>query len=495
MKKNESEQGAINKRLLQENQRVEEGGGKARQARQKRLGRLLARERIQILMEPNSFVEIGRHRQHNHASMDPRLAANNTPGDGIICGIGQLHNLPVAVIAHDVTLLRGAVGSAGAKKMIKLLDIAIARSIPIITLADSDGARVFEGVHSIDGWNEVMQRTVLHRTIAPHITIAFGLCVGAVAYNAMLGDFVGMVDKQSFMFITGPSITELSTGESIDIEALGGISTHTRITGACHMRCADEHTAISWAQHLLYYTNLPQKECTDHPLRKTPQINDIIPQNSKESYDVRRILNCVFDKKSLLELSSEYAQNLLTFMARIGGKSVVVLASQPSIKMGCLDIASSKKGAKILHYAQTHNLPVITLVDTTGYLPGIDQEHGGVLIEGAQLIREYASLSVPSISVTLRKCYGGASVLAATAQIRLALPSAEVAPMGVHAATHLAFGFPKKNTSQEQREIFAQEWTEKHTDPWRSAERGFFDAVIDPSMLRIELWKHLNAIS
>ena len=495
MSQNEDKQKKLSQRLGFENQRIENGGGKARQARQKRLGRLLARERIQILIEPHSFIEIGRHRQHNHANMDPRLAANNTPGDGIICGIGQLHDRSVAVIAHDVTLLRGAVGSAGAQKMIKLLDIAIARSIPIITLADSDGARVFEGVHSIDGWNQVMHKTVLHRTIAPHITIAFGLCVGAVAYNAMLADFVGMVDKQSFMFITGPSITELSTGECIDIEELGGVTTHTQTTGACHMRCANEHVAISWAQQLLYYTNHPQQTSSDDPLRETPLLNSIIPQNPKEPYDIRRILSCVFDKNSLLELSQEYAQNLLTFMARIGGRSVVVLASQPSITMGCLDIDSSKKGAKILHYAQTHNLPVITLVDTTGYLPGLAQEHGGILIEGAKLIREYASLTVPSISVTLRKCYGGASVLAATAQIRLALPSAEIAPMGVQAATHLAFGFPTSESNQEQRELFAQEWSEKHTDPWRAAERGFFDAIIDPSMLRIELWKNLNAIS
>ena len=261
------------------------------------------------------------------------------------------------------------------------------------------------------------------------------------------------------------------------------------------MRCANEHTAVAWAQQLLYYTNLPQKTSNDDPLRETPLLNSIIPQSPKEAYDVRRVLSEVFDTNSLLELSEEYAQNLVTFMARLDGRSVVVLASQPSVKMGCLDIASSKKGAKVLHYAQTHNLPVITLVDTTGYLPGLEQEHGGVLIEGAQLIREYTSLRVPSISVTLRKCYGGASVLAATAQIRLALPSAEIAPMGVQAATHLAFGFPRSDSVQEQREAFAQSWAENHTDPWRSAERGFFDAIIDPKMLRIELWKHLSAIS
>ena len=486
----------LEERLQKENVRVLAGGGKARQARQKRLWRLLPRERITALVDADSFVEVGRHRAHQRSDMDSRLAAIRPPGDGIICGIGMLDGVPIAITAHDPTVLRGAVGSAGCQKLCQLLEIAIERKLPMLTMADSDGARVFEGVHAIEGWSQVMKLTVLHRKVAPHLTVASGLCVGAVAYNAMLADFVAMVKKQSFMFITGPSVTQMVTGEAVDIESLGGSHLHASTTGACHAICETETDAITWAKRLLDYTLHPTRETQDTPTRPVTKLREIIPTAPRRAYDMREVLQEVFDQDTLLELSPEYGPNLLTCLARLGGRSVAILASQPRALMGCLDIDSSKKGAKFLEYANTHKLPVLTLVDTTGYLPGLEQERGGILVEGARLLRAYAELLSPTISVTIRKCYGGASVLAGASKHRLALPTAEIAPMGAEAATHVAFGPPRANAkSEEQREAFKASWQKNHGDPWLAAERGFFDAIISPDQLRSELWRSLQVLA
>tara|TARA_B100000609_G_scaffold128933_2_gene102720 strand:+ start:4297 stop:5598 length:1302 start_codon:yes stop_codon:yes gene_type:complete len=428
--------------------------------------------------------------------MDPRLAVTRPPGDGIVCGIGTIDGLPIAITAHDPTVLRGAVGSAGCQKLCKLLDMAIERKLPMLTLADSDGARVFEGVYVIEGWSQVMKRTVRHRRLAPHLTIASGLCVGAVAYNAMLADFVAMVHQQSFMFITGPSVTQMLTGEEVDIERLGGAALHARETGACHAVCDSEEDAFLWAKTVFDYTLHPQRETEDSPTCSIPSLQEIIPTAPQKAYDMRDVLLEVFDKNTLIEFSADYAPNLLTCMGRLGGRSVAIIASQPRALMGCLDIHSSKKGAPFLEYAETHQLPVITLVDTTGYLPGLAQERGGILIEGARLLRAYAELTTPTVSVTLRKCYGGASVLASASEYRLALPTSEIAPMGAEAATHLAFGPPRDNEQDRaQREAFKETWRQHHGDPWLAAERGFFDAIIHPEQLRAALCRSLRVLT
>lgn len=469
------------------------GGGSARQARQRRLGRMLARERIEALVDPGSFVDLRHHVTHQHADMDPRLAASRPPGDGVICGLGKIDGVTVGVCAHDVTVLRGAVGSAGADKIARLLRVAIDRALPIITLADSDGARVPEGVHAIAGWSEVMGLTVKHRKLAPHLTIATGLCVGAVAYNAMLADFVAMVDHQSFMFITGPSVTQTVTGESVEIDDLGGPALHFKQTGACHAVFDDEHGALAWARALLAYTAHKHTPSTDDPTRSCDKLYKIIPTAPRRAYDVRKVLREVFDADSVLELGGGYGASLLTALARIDGRSVAILASQPMARSGCLDIDSSRKGAKFLEYANTHGLPVITLVDTSGYLPGLQQEQGGILVEGARLIRAYAELEVPTISVTLRKCYGGASVLAGASRLRFALPTAETSPMGAEAAARVALGPPREDGSDEARRAeFIASWRQTHGDAWLAAERGFFDDVILPAELRAHLWRVLE---
>ena len=482
---------AYMQRLHEEDARVVAGGGPARRARQKRLGRWSVRERIERLLDPDSFMEIGRHRRHHLSDLDPTLAANRPVGDAFVCGLGSIQGQTVAVCAHDSTVLRGAMGSAAAQKYCAMMQEAVERKLPLVTLADSDGARIVEGVHAIEWISQAMGWTVRHREVAPHLTIVSGLCVGAAAYMAALSDFVVMVRQQSFMFLTGPTVTASVTGEDVDISLLGGDEVHASVTGLAHGVVDSEQEAVDWVRGLLAYTREPVAPSTDDPTRALPDLGRVIPTSPRRVYDVRKVLRRLVDEGALMEVSSAYAGSLLTAFARIGGRSVALLASQPMTRMGCLDIDSSRKGESFLRYAETHGLPVITLVDTSGYIPGRAQEHGGVLREGARLIRAYVNLSVPTLSVTLRKSYGGANLLASASSYRLALPTAEVAPMGAHAAAHVALG-PVTPETAPNHERFMQTWRATHGDAWRAAERGFFDAVIDPSALRAHVWRVLQ---
>jgi propionyl-CoA carboxylase beta chain len=477
-----------------EQARADAGGGRARQARQHRLGRWTARERLDHLLDPGSFVEIGRHRRHAHADLHPQLAANRPPGDGVICGFGAIDGRTVAACTYDPTVLRGAVGSAGAQKRCQLLEEATRRRLPVITVSDSNGARIAEGVHAIVSWGRVMEWTVRHREVAPHLTLVPGLCVGAAAYDAELADFTAMVAGASFMFLTSPAVTTTVTGEHVDIDALGGHALHAETTGSCHAVVQTEQDAVDWARAVLSYTQDPHRPCEDDPARATPKLRKIIPAAPRRAYDARKVLRQVFDADSLLELSAGYAPSLMTCFGRLGGRSVAILANQTMARGGCLDIDSSRKGAEFLRYADTHGLPVITLVDTPGYLPGLAQEAGGVLREGARLIRAYAELSVPTISVTLRKSYGGANVMATAADLRLALPLAEIAPMGEGAAARVALGPEVDGEDPAAREAFRAQWRGQHGDAWLAAERGFFDAIVHPDRLRADLHRALERL-
>ncbi len=485
----------LDARFELEQARAEAGGGEARQARQRRLGRWTARERLDHLLDPGTFVEIGRHRRHEHADLHAQLAANRPPGDGVICGFGAIDGQTVAVCTYDPTVLRGAVGSAGAQKRCQLLERATRRRLPVITIADSNGARIAEGVHAIVSWGEVMEWTVRHREVAPHLTLVPGLCVGAAAYDAELADFTAMVAGASFMFLTGPAVTTTVTGEEVGIDALGGSTLHAHTTGSCHAIVENESDALDWARAILSYTHHPLLPCEDDPERATPKLRKVIPSAPRRAYDGRKVLRQLFDEGSLLELSPDYAGSLMTYFGRLGGRSVAIMASQTMVRGGCLDIESSRKGAEFLRYAQTHGLPVLTIVDTPGYLPGLAQEAGGVLREGARLIRAYTRLTVPTISVTLRKSYGGANVMATAADLRLALPLAEIAPMGADAAARVALGPDVEGEDPEVRESFRAQWRAQHGDAWLAAERGFFDAIVHPDTLRADLHRALERLA
>lgn len=465
--------------------RVEEGGGPARQARQRRLGRLTARERIAALVDPDSFVELGRYTLHRHAHADDALASNRHPGDGLVCGLAAVHGQSVVVYAHDPTVLRGALGHAASRKLCRLLDLAGERGLPVVALADSDGVRVPEGTDAIEAYGEVIRRIVHLRGRVWQLTLVCGLCVGAAAYAAALTDVVGMVEGQSFMFITGPKVTRAITGEDVSIEELGGPALHARRTGACHAVLPDERAGIEWLRRLLAYRerHAPAGDPLD---RDVPDLETLVPVDGRRAYDMRAVLARVFDAGSVTELSLDYGPSLLTALARLGGRAVAVVASQPLARAGCLDVESSRKGAAFVRMADALRLPILTLVDVPGYLPGRDQEAGGILPHGAELLDAYGRATVPLVCLVVRKSYGGASVLSFAADVRLALPTAEIAPMGSDAAVEVMLGPPRADDPDDAaaRAAFRAEWQARHGSVWTAAEEGYLDLVVAPADVR-----------
>jgi acetyl-CoA carboxylase carboxyltransferase component len=469
-------------------ERADAGGGRARQARQRRLGRGNARERIAALVDAGSFSELGRHVLHRHADEDTGLAAHRHPGDGLVSGLATVAGRPIAVYAHDPTVLRGALGRAGAEKLCRLLEHAAAKRLPVVALADSDGARVAEVIDAIEGYGAVIARTIALRRRVVQLTLVCGLCVGGAAYTAVLGDLIGMVDGQSFLFLTGDKVTRVVTGAETPIDELGGPALHARKTGACHAVLPDEVAGIAWLKRLLAY--LGPDASADAPARATPTLTELIPVEPRKGYDVRPVLELLFDEGSVLELAPAFAPNLVTALARLAGRTVVVLASQPMSLGGCLDAAASEKGAEVLALAGKLGAPVITLVDVPGFLPGRKQEEEGVLQSGARLLVGYGELTVPRVCLILRKSYGGGNVLSYTADVRLALPGARVAPMGVDAALEVALGPEPEGASVEERterERRRQAWLARHDHAWAAAEDGYIDRVIAPADARREL--------
>ncbi len=450
--------------LAKREARAEEGGGPARLARQTRLGRMNVRERIAALAD--SFVELGKHVEHRQE----RLAANRSPGDGVVAGIATIEGTRVALYGHDPTVLRGALGREASKKVCRLLDMAHESALPVICLADSDGVRVDEGMDAIDAYGEIIRRTVTLQRRSIQLTLVSGLAVGAAAYTAALGDLVAMVAEQSFMFITGPKVTKVVTGEDVTIEDLGGPAMHAKKTGQCHAIVSDEKAGISWVKSVLRATK--RADSTDPIARETPEVATIVPTAERRAYDMRKVLAALFDRESLLELSPTFAPNLLTSFARLGGQPIGVVASQPMHFAGCLDVDASRKGAHFVSLCDKLGLPVVTLVDVPGYLPGSKQEQGGILPHGSLLLSAYGGAKVPRVCLIVRKSYGGASVLSFASQIRLALPTARVGPMGADAALEVMFG-PEhdqmSDTEKAERAKAKEDWLTTHDNAWAPA--------------------------
>jgi propionyl-CoA carboxylase beta chain len=420
------------------------------------------------------------------------LDANQHPGDGLVCGLGSVSGRSVAVYAHDPTVLRGALGHQASLKLCRLLDMAAKESLPVIALADCDGVRVEEGTLAIDAYGEVIRRTVLLKGKVPQITLVCGLCVGAAAYCAALTDATAMVAGQSWLFITGPKVTRVVTGEEVSIDDLGGPQMHARKTGAVHAVVASEGEGIAWVKSVLAGLE-PRRPSDDSPERETPEVASLVPAEPRKAYDMRKVVAAVFDKGSVLELSAAFAPNLLTALARLGGRAVAVVASNPMQLAGCLDIDASRKGAAFVTWASARGLPVVTLVDVPGYLPGRRQEEGGILPHGATLLTAYAGATVPLICLVVRKSYGGASVLSYGADIKLALPTARVAPMGADALVEVVLG-PPSPQGEAERARKRSEWLEKHDSAWAAAESGYVDRVIKPADARRELCRALAAL-
>ncbi len=483
--------------LTTREERADDGGGRARLERHRRLGRMTARERLSALLDPGSFVELGRHVVHRHAASSEQLAANVHPGDGLICGLGAIEGRSVAIYAHDPTVLRGAMGIEASRKLCRLLDLAAARTLPVVALADSDGVRVDEGTDAIHAYGDVIRRTVQLKGRVAQITLVCGLCVGAAAYTAALTDWVGMVDGQSFMFITGARVTKTVTGEVVDIKDLGGPSMHATKTGACHAIFDDEAAGLRAIKALLGY--LRPLVPSDDPIdRATPELEELIPTAPRRGYDMRKVIGAVCDRGSSLEISAKFAKNLLTLVARLEGRAVAVVASQPLALGGCLDADASRKGAAFVTWASASGLPIVTLVDVPGYLPGLAQEQGGILPHGATLLAAYGNARVPLICLVVRKSYGGASVLSFAADIRFALPTARIGPMGADAAIEVSLGPASELATPEETEARAarrDQWLAQHDNAWAPAETGYIDQVLRPRETRSALGRALRQLA
>jgi acetyl-CoA carboxylase carboxyltransferase component len=472
--------------------RADAGGGTARQERQRKLGRLTARERLAALFDGAHVDELDRH------VVQRGRGAERTPGDGVITAVGMVDGRPVAAFAHDVTVRRGALGVDGARKVVRLLQLAMQAGMPVVGLHDSDGVRVDEGPEAIHGYGEIIEATVAASGLVPQLSVVCGLCVGAAAYAAALTDTVIMVEPWAFMFITGSKVTRAVTGEDTPVEDLGGAAMHAAVSGAAQLLAVDDATAVATARRVLAYlpqghgSPLPVRPAQDAADRPTPQLWDLIPTSRRKPYDMAPVVRTVMDEGSVLGWSDAYAKHLLCALARLDGVPVGVVASNPKHRGGALDIESSRKGARFVQLCAAFGLPIITLADVPGYVPGKTQEQGGILLHGARLLHAYAAAGVPRVSVVLGKSYGGASVLAYTGDVVLALPHARYDVVGPDAAANIMDH--GDNLTPEERAARRATFLAERDRAHASAEAGLVDRVVLPENLRAELVRTLRPL-
>lgn len=477
------------------------GGGEARIETQHKKGRLTARERIDLLLDKGSFREMDafvKHRTH-----DFNLDQQKYLGDSVVTGWGTIEGRLAYVYSQDFTVFGGSLGEVHAEKICKVMDMAMKTGAPIVGLNDSGGARIQEGVVSLAGYGDIFLRNTLASGVIPQISVIMGPCAGGAVYSPALTDFIFMTRNSSYMFVTGPDIVKAATHEEVDFEGLGGASVHAETSGVCHLTADSEADTLYLVRKLL--TFIPQNNMEDPPivnsgddaLRMEQRLNEIIPEDANKPYDMKEVISMVVDKGEFMEIQEDYAQNILIGFARLGGHSVGIIANQPDVLAGVLDIKSSEKASRFIRFCDSFNLPVITFVDTPGYLPGTDQEHHGVIRRGAKLLYAYCEATVPKLTVITRKAYGGAYLVMSSKHIRgdlnLAWPSAEIAVMGPDGAVGKVFNKELKSAQKpdKRKQELIAEYREKFANPYIAAERGFIDDVIEPRETRPRL---INAL-
>lgn len=481
------------------------GGGLQRIKRQHEKGKLTARERLKKLLDPGSFIELDAFVLHH--CKDFGMEKRRTLGDGVVTGYGTIDGRLVFVYSQDFTFLGGSLGEMHAKKICKIMDLAVKMGAPIIGLNDSGGARIQEGVAALNGYGEIFYRNVLASGAIPQIVVIMGPCAGGAVYSPALMDFIFMVNKTSNMFITGPTVIKTVTGEEVSQEHLGGAETHAKISGVASFIADDEEMCLKAVKKLLTY--LPSNNLEEPPIIKQkrvdepvidPELLNIIPIDPRKPYDVQQIINRVMDKNTFFEMHKNYAPNIVVGFARLNGHSVGIIASQPLFYAGCLDINSSDKIARFVRFCDAFNIPLITFVDVPGYLPGLRQEHGGIIRHGAKVIYAYSEATVPKITVILRKAYGGGYIAMCSkslaADIVFAWPKAEIAVMGPEGAVNIIFKkeIEKAEKKEEFKRNHIKEYREKFANPYLSASRGFVDQVVDPQKTRFHLIRSLETL-
>jgi propionyl-CoA carboxylase beta chain len=483
---------------------AELGGGPDRIEQQHKKGKLTARERLDLLLDPGSFVEVDRF--VTHRSTDFGLAENKPLGDGVVTGYGRIEGRPVYVFSQDFTVFGGSLAEAHAEKICKIMDLAARNGAPVIGLNDSGGARIQEGVVSLGGYADIFLRNTLVSGVVPQISAILGPCAGGAVYSPAITDFVFMVRGISYMFVTGPNVVKTVTHEDVTTEELGGADVHATVSGVAQFAHDSESECLSEIRRLLSYVpgnNLdspPVRETDDPADRRDEELLTIVPDNPNKPYDMHEVIQRVVDEGDFLEVHRDYATNIIVGFARLGGHSIGLIANQPAVLAGVLDIKASLKGARFIRFCDAFNIPLVTFEDVPGFLPGVEQEHGGIIKHGAKLLYAYCEATVPKLTVITRKAYGGAYDVMNSKHVRgdfnVGWPTAEIAVMGPKGAAEILFkrDIAEAEDPNKKLEQLVTEYRDRFADPYHAASRGFLDDVIDPRETRPRLISALQTL-
>jgi len=491
--------------LMEKKEKIRLGGGPERIAKQHEAGKMTARERLDMLFDKDSFIEIDCFVETRSIEFD--MQKKKAAGDGVVTGYGTIDGRLVYVSAQDFTVIGGSLGEMHARKITKVMDMAMKMGAPFISINDSGGARIEEGIDSLSGFGDIFFRNTLASGVIPQISVIMGPCAGGAVYSPAITDFVFMVENTSQMFITGPQVIKAVTGEDVTFEKLGGADTHNSVSGVAHFKCASETECIEEIRRLLSF--LPDNNLSDTPSYRTGDdvnricetLNEIVPDDASKSYDMKELIETVVDNGDFLEIQKYYAGNIIVGFGRMGGNTVGIVANQPKCLAGVLDVNSSDKGARFVRFCDAFNIPIITFTDVPGYLPGVGQEHSGVIRHGAKMLYAFSEATVPKINVIVRKAYGGAYIAMNSrhlgADMVFAWPTAEIAVMGADGAANIIF---KKEISAsenpvETRNQKIEEYRNKFSNPYVAAARGYVDDVIEPAETRIRLISALDMLA
>jgi len=465
---------------------------------------LTARERVELLLDPGTFNEIEPFITHQGDEMN--LLTERFYGDGVITGYGQISGRTVYLYSQDFTIYGGTLSEMQSHKICRVMDLAVRNGVPFIALIDSGGARIQEGVRSMGGYAEMFRRNAQYSGVIPQISVMLGPCAGGAAYSPALTDLVIMVEKQSFMFLTGPEVIKAVTGEVIDSESLGGAAVHNSVSGVAHLSVQSEKAALDMARHFLSYLpsnnveNPPYVQSNDDLGRMDEMLNSMIPIDPSEPYVMHQVIEKIIDTGSFLEIQPDWARNAIIGLARIGGHSVGIVGQEPSIMAGVIDIDAADKMTRFVRMCDCFNIPLVTFVDSPGFLPGIAQEHGGIIRHGAKLLYAYSEATVPKICVITRKAYGGAYVVMSSkylgTDVTYAWPSAEIAVLGAEGAANILFKKQIENADDPsaERKKLANEYREKFNNPYYAASTGYVDDIIEPRESRPKIIASLSAL-
>ena len=484
---------------------AERGGGTDRVARQHAAGKLTARERVELLLDAGSFVEVDA--LVTHRCTDFGMEAQRIPGDGVVCGYGTVDGRLIYVFAQDFTVFGGSLSETNAEKICKVMDLAVANGAPLVGLNDSGGARIQEGVASLGGYADIFLRNTLASGVVPQISAIMGPCAGGAVYSPAITDFILMVEETSYMFVTGPEVIRTVTHEEVSKEDLGGAVTHAVKSGVCHVTVPNDAACLAAIRDLLSYlpsNNLdepPPGQSEDDPNRESEALDTLVPEDPEQPYDIKRLIHPIIDDGRFFEVHGQYARNLVVGFARIANQSVGIVANQPDHLAGVLDIDASLKGARFVRFCDAFNIPLVTFEDVPGFLPGTQQEFGGIIKHGAKLLFAFAEATVPKITVITRKAYGGAYCVMASKHLRtdvnLAYPTAEIAVMGPAGAVNILYRRDLEEAGDNAAAVRAAkgaEYRAKFSSPYIAAERGFVDAVIAPRRTRPEIARALRQL-